>query len=336
MLSPRQKTGPICGLRLNHDMEMKIVTVLGPLAPEDMGVTDAHNHLWISPQTVPADNAPVLDQEDRILEELQEFKSAGGRSQIDCQPSGAGRDGNRLRVLSQKSGVHIVACTGFHLREYYPGKPNPWSMDADQAAEYFLSEIHDGLRETREGNQPVFPGFIKIAVRDTVEKSPLNLIDGAIFASVESGYAIEMHTEKGIGVVDFLEHISRRGLPLNNLVICHIDKRPDPGLHKELAQAGCLLEYDTFFRPKYHPEKNVWKLIPEMVRDGYDRSIALATDLADKVLWKTMGDGPGLVGFVGQVKERLESEISDPSIVSDLMGRNIAKRFALSIPETKS
>ena len=61
-----------------------------------------------------------------------------------------------------------------------------------------------------------------------------------------------------------------------------------------------------------------------------------ATDLADKGLWKTMGDGPGLVGFVGQVKERLESEISDPSIVSDLMGRNIAKRFALSIPETKS
>ena len=73
-----------------------------------------------------------------------------------------------------------------------------------------------------------------------------------------------------------------------------------------------------------------------MIRAGYDRSIALATDLADKELWKTMGDGPGLVGFVGQIKNRLELEISDPSIVSNLMGRNIAERFAISIPETKS
>ena len=335
MLSLRQQTELICGLRLNPDMEMRIVTVLGPMEPENMGVTDAHNHLWISPQRVPADNAPILDQEERILEELQAFKLAGGHSQIDCQPGGAGRDGNRLRVLSQKSGVQIVACTGFHLREYYPGKPNLWSVDADQATEYFLSEIQEGLMETREGNQPVFPGFIKIAVRDTVEKSPLNLIDGAVLTSVESGCAIEMHTEKGIGVVDFVEYLSRRGLPLNNLVICHIDKRPDYGLHKELAQAGCLLEYDTFFRPKYQPEESVWKLIPEMIGAGYERSIALATDLADKALWKTMGDGPGLVGFVGQIKERLESEISDPSIVSNLMGRNITERFALPAPEIR-
>lgn len=152
-------------------------------------------------------------------------------------------------------------------------------------------------------------------------------------ASIESGYKIEMHTEKGAGVENFLDMFSKLGLPLDRLVICHIDKRPDPGLHQELAQAGCLLEYDTFFRPKYHPEKNLWKLIPEMIKAGYHKSVALATDLADKKMWESMGEGPGLAGFIHQIKKRMEMEITEGSIITDLMGGNINRCLAVNIEE---
>ena len=64
-------------------------------------------------------------------------------------------------------------------------------------------------------------------------------------------------------------------------MLCHIDKRPDVGLHRDLAAAGVLLEYDTFFRPKYDPERNVWPLVERMLADGYAASIAIGTDLAD-------------------------------------------------------
>jgi hypothetical protein len=47
--------------------------------------------------------------------------------------------------------------------------------------------------------------------------------------------------------------------------MCHVDKRPDVGLHRELARAGVLLGYDTFGRPKYNPDQGVWQLIPALV-----------------------------------------------------------------------
>lgn len=315
-------------------MKDQIMTVLGPQAPGELGITDAHNHLWITEQENQADQAPVLDQETEIRQELIAYRKAGGGSQLDCQPGGAGRDGNKLRQLSASSGVKIVACTGFHLREYYPLDAGLWSMDGDQAVDYFLGEIHEGLEETRGGSPTVHPGFIKIAVRETIQKSPVHLMEAASAASKQSGYLIQMHTQRGANAEAFVRFFLDHNLPLDRLVISHLDKRPDLGLHRELAQAGCLLEYDTFFRPKYDPENNLWPLILSMVREGYSSSIACATDLADSALWETMGRGPGLVGFINVIKKRLEDHIADSPVVAKLMGENIAGRLGVHHKES--
>ncbi len=307
-------------------MEKQVVTVLGRVLADRLGITDAHNHLWISSVAGEEKNLPVLNQQDPIIAELTLYRHAGGGSQLDCQPGGAGRDGNRLYHLSSTTGVQIIACTGFHLNDYYPEDSGLWQMDSDQAGDYFLGEIRDGLEETRS-YIPVFPGFIKIAVRESLENSPRQLLEAAVKASNESGLLIEMHTEKGAGVEEFVEYLLGLGLPANRLVICHIDKRPDSGLHRELARTGCLLEYDTFLRPKYKPEQNLWPMLLELVRDGYEDSIALATDLADNKMWINLGDGPGLEAFITVIKKRLDDLIQDHGIVEKLMGGNICSRL---------
>lgn len=307
-------------------MDNSITTVLGEVGSDQLGITDAHSHLWISQQESAIEGAPVLDREDLIAAELREYRTSGGQSQLDCQTGGAGRDGNVLASLSKASGVHLIACTGFHLERYYPAHNEIWSMSADQAAKHFLNEVDKGLEETRAIG-PVYPGFIKIAALESLEKTPRQLMDAALMVSKKTGLMIEMHTEKGSGVEDLLPYISRQSFPPDRLVICHIDKRPDPGLHKELCQSGYLLEYDTFFRPKYNPEENLWPLLREMVRSGFSNSIALATDQAESSTWNSMGTGPGLAGFPTIIKERLEEEFQDPKIVEALMGGNIAKRL---------
>jgi phosphotriesterase-related protein len=229
--------------------------------------------------------------------------------------------------------VNIVACTGFHLEVYYPDGNTLWQMSLDDAAEYFMGEIESGLQETRRNNEAVFPGFIKVAVQEKLENTPQHLLEAAVEASKRSGLAIEMHTERGAGVENFLDFYSKKKFDLDRLIICHMDKRPDAGLHQELVQAGCVLEYDTFFRPKYLPEKNVWKLIPEMVTAGYHRSLVLATDLAESDLWAKIGGGPGLTGFVKKIMKRLEKIIDDRNIILDLMGANIARCLAVNDKE---
>ncbi len=314
-------------------MEKQVITVTGPVAASQMGITDAHNHLWISPVDCPALDAPVLNQQEAIVAELQTYRQAGGGGQIDCQPYGCGRDGNKLHQLAQASGVHVVANTGFHLREYSSPDNEIWQMDEDQACEFFIGEIKTGLMETRADETPVYPGFIKIAVRETLAESPVQLMAAAAQASLTSGLIIEMHTQKGQSVEDFVEFFDRQGLPPQQLVICHIDKRPDHGLHMELARAGYMLEYDTFFRPKYQPEENLWPLLQDMVEQGLARSLALATDMADSSMWQKIDGGVGITALITGVKGRLAELNYDEEIIMAMIGGNIVNRLAVTLEE---
>jgi phosphotriesterase-related protein len=111
------------------------------------------------------------------------------------------------------------------------------------------------------------------------------------------------------------------------MILCHMDKRPDFGLQRELAQAGVLLEYDTFYRPKYDPEANLWPLIERMAAAGLDGAVALATDMADPALW-AFGGGPGPASLPGSIRARLQAMGLSPTPIERMLGYNITARLA--------
>ena len=86
----------------------KILTVTGPIDPALAGVTDGHNHVWINPADEAASGTLVLNNLELIAQELRDYYQAGGRTIIDCQPGGSGRDGRKLRDLALSSRVNIV------------------------------------------------------------------------------------------------------------------------------------------------------------------------------------------------------------------------------------
>ncbi len=320
----------------------QVITVHGPVAAGDLGIVDAHSHLFIAPVPGGAADAPVLVDEDGVGRELTAFRAAGGGAVVDCQPGGCGRDGRVLRRLSEQTGVHVIAATGFHRRRYYPSDAPLFAMSATAAADYFRDEIAHGLLETRELPRPdksadrsqletcqVYPGVIKIAAESSLAASPLALFEAAAAVARETGYAIEMHTERGAAVEDYLAFFGGQGLSPRRLVFCHVDKRPDFGLHRELARAGVMLEYDTFFRPKYEPERNVWPLIREMAAAGLAGQVALATDMADPGLWSELGGRPGLLGIFIIIKEGLTRIGLPATTIDGLLGRNIAERLEI-------
>ena len=212
--------------------------------------------------------APLLCDRDVIAAGLTAYRAAGGGGLLDCQPGGCGRDGRVLAELSRLTGVPIVACTGFHLARYYPPDFWLWRATAEAARDTFVAEIVDGLAETRDTDQPVRAGFIKIAIPAEPAALPAALWEAAAAASRDTGAALLAHTEAGAAAEQIVARLLGYGAAADRLVICHIDKRPDFGLHRELAQAGVLLEYDTFFRPKYDPERNVWPLLQRMAAAG--------------------------------------------------------------------
>lgn len=310
----------------------KVITVLGPVEAEAIGITDAHNHLWIGPVAGAPDDAPRLTDEAAIAAELDDYRRAGGSAIVDCQPGGAGRDGRVLARLSRASGVHVIASTGFHRRRYYGDHAPLWEQSAAEAAVTMRGEITEGLAESRDGAEPVRPGLIKIALEATLAETPRHLLEAAAAVCQDTGYAIEAHTEKGASVELFLDYFLDEGVEPGRLVFCHVDKRPDLALHQSLAQAGVLLEYDTFYRPKYHPDAHLWPLLEQMVASGHAGSLALATDMAEAALWRRLGGGPGLVGLLAQIRPRLEQMGFDAPTVRQLLGGNIVGRLALPFP----
>ncbi len=306
-----------------------VTTVLGPVDPAALGIVDGHSHVWIEPVVGADPSAPILFDATAVTRELQQYKTAGGGAVVDCQPGGCGRNGRILPQLAQASGVHLIACTGFHRRIYYPANAPLWQMRGEEAADLFVRELTVALAETADAPQPVRAGFIKIAGEATLAETPHHLLEAAASACRTTGCAIEMHTEKGAAVEDFLQFFIDHGVSPQRLIVCHVDKRPDFGFHQTIAQSGAMLEYDTFFRPKYRPEQTVWPLLAQMAAAGLTSQIVLATDLADRGLWTQFGGQPGMAAFITQVKSRLEQMALEPETIYQLMGGNVARRLAM-------
>jgi predicted metal-dependent phosphotriesterase family hydrolase len=305
-----------------------VITVQGPLPYDHLGITDAHNHMWIAPVPGADPRAPILNQFDLILKELVEYREKGGGTLLDCQPEGCGRDGWKLLALSTASRVNLIACTGFHLKKYYPQNYWFWRAGAQKICDFLCSELEQGLFESLETPSPIRAGFIKIALESSWADCPHAALEGAAAAALKSKALMEIHTEKGALAEKACLYFMDLGLLPNQLVLCHMDKRPDAGLHKELARLGVLLEYDTFYRPKYDPSANLWPLIESMVNAGLSDRVALATDMAESQLYHHIGGGAGLASLPGEIQNQLRIKGFPETVRQQMLGGNIARRLA--------
>ena len=303
-------------------------TVLGQKSHETLGITDAHNHVWIGATPGADAAAPVLDQFDLIRNELLSYRAAGGGTLLDCQPGGCGRDINQLIRLSKESGVNIIASTGFHRRKYYPADYWLFGAQTSKIADHLIAECRVGLEEYSGNKEKPRAGFIKIALEADWKDTPQAAVEAAAAAACETGMLLEIHTERGQLAEKAVLYFTDQGVAPHQLVLCHIDKRPDYSLHAELSRFGVLLEYDTFFRPKYQPELNVWPLILTMVNAGLSDHIALATDMAEAEMYKSIANGPGLASLPGSIQTRLDQMGIPLKSIQQMLGENIARRLA--------
>jgi predicted metal-dependent phosphotriesterase family hydrolase len=305
---------------------MEIQTVSGPIPLENIKIADGYGHVWLTPpEGVHPDARLPLNDARAIEAELKDFRRAGGDTIVDCQPGGCGRDARMLVKLAEVTQLHLIAATGFHLPRYYPAGYWLWSASEEEAAAYFIEELTIGMRET-EGAVPAT--MINVGYDGLFKGQNRVLLEAAAEASRQTGAALLFHTEEGRNVEALPLFLEDRGVACQRLYFCHMDKRPDLGLHRELAQAGILLGYDTFIQPTYKPEREVWPLLKEMVAQGLEGSIAIGLDMASSSMWRHYGGQPGLVVLIDQLIPQLRAkEISDAA-VDRLIGQNVAECLA--------
>lgn len=315
---------------MNKIREKHILTVTGPVNLKKLGIIDAHSHVWIQKvKNCNCNSNFIIDNFSLIKKELIEYKDIGGSSIVDCQPWGCGRNGNKLYQLSKKTGVNIVAVTGFYKREYYSINNKIWKMNKKQATRFFIDEIEIGLNETLNKRNNIRAGLIKIGFIGELKEEYLTLTKAAVDAALETGLSITVHTEKGRNVELLIKFLEAQELPLSRVLLCHIDKRNDIDLHKSLANKSISLEYDTFFREKYNPKENVWLLLTQMVEDGYHTNIMIGSDIAEPYIWY-QDKKINYSRFLQNIKKRMSKINISKDAVDNMISINAAKFLCIN------
>jgi len=232
-------------------MGNEIMTVLGPIAPQELGLTDMHAHIMVDmsvwrrlaeplmPGNLPvsgdepvslenvgllrrnwfllADNM-LLDDEDVMAAEVSDFRAGGGRAMVEKSCLGARLDLPAVQRISQKTGVHVVATTGLFIEESWPEHTR--DMTIEQLTELMVKEIEDGIEDTG-----IKAGHIgELGVGSVSERDVRNL-RAAARASLETGVSVSVHHSigkpHGRTSVDIL---TQEGMNPQRIIMDHVDE----------------------------------------------------------------------------------------------------------------
>ena len=302
---------------------MSVVTVRGEVSPDTLGVTLPHEHLlfdlraWApevteasrialaeSPVTIeilgelyrdPEINRDNLRQLDvnLAIEEAMQFKFAGGSTIVDCTSIGLARDVNALRVVSEATGLNIVAGSGFYLAQVHPKYVAEKSVE--ELANQMIMEIQTGV-----GDTGIRCGIIgEIGTSWPLHPQEEKVLRAAAYAQQKTGAAVSVHPFPwGKNAHKLLDILEQEGANLTRVVMDHIDSCGfDAEYPASLAKRGCFVEFDTFGSEFYHDSYGTSEPtdrervadVMELAKKGYMSQILLSHDLSFKIMLKKYG-----------------------------------------------
>lgn len=234
----------------------RVNTVLGAVPAEELGIVAIHEHIGYGMPGSELDSRWWKTPEERYAEtvpKLRAFREHGGRTFVDATGICNGRDVDYYKSLSARTGVHIVACTGFVGGD--TALPHFARASVDYLAEVFVHEITVGIGDT--GSRA---GIIKVGVSRGGRMTELDkrIYRAAAQAAVRTGVPILTHL--AIDVEPAMAIFREEGLPLDRVLFGHADdginndRTPD----RWIAEQGGRVGFDTFGYETELPDPPFW------------------------------------------------------------------------------
>jgi len=296
-------------------MSQKIFrTVLGDRPASEMGLTYSHEHIIIEDSYVTAAHPEfLLNDVEKISEELGNFYSAGGRTVVDTMPANSGRNIIKSVEVSRRTGVNIIVPTGIHLEIYYPENHWRYTYTEDELSELFIADIQIGIDQfdysgpfvKRTQNRA---GLIKLATGDgSFTKHQEKVFRAVVNAHLETGAPILTHTNFGREALEQAKLFKNLGAQLEHVVLSHVDRAKDIDYNKAVLDMGVRVEYDSAFRWKKDGPNYTLQLLEHLL-PKYPDQITLGMDMAKNAYWKSYGGSPGLNYLIETIPRFLKSK----------------------------
>ncbi|OWY79262.1 phosphotriesterase [Rhodococcus sp. BUPNP1] len=222
----------------------RVNTVLGPIAPEELGIVAVHEHIGYGMPGSELDTrwwkSPEVRYEETVPK-LRKFHEYGGGTFVDVTGICNGRDIDYYKSLSAKTGVHIVACTGFVGGD--TALPFFERASVDYLMRQFVHEITVGIGDT--GSRA---GVIKVGVSRGGKMTELDkrIYRAASRAALATGVPILTHL--AIDAENAIAIFTEEGLPLHRVLFGHADDGVNAEKTRDtwIAQQGGRVGFDTF------------------------------------------------------------------------------------------
>ena len=228
----------------------EIMTVCGPIAPNELGFTSMHEHILhdsrvfrerlekLVPKDVPipmdADepvcienigylrrnyflswDAVSMDDEELMTAEMADFKASGGEAVVDMSTPGLRSNLPAIKRISQTTGVHVITTTGLYTEDTWPEKYR--EMSIKELTQYMKKEIDHGIDDT-----DIKPGHLKVAITD-LTKQQERVLRAAARVSNETGLSLTVHPGFIVGSDGrrIVKLLVDEGANLERVVIAH-------------------------------------------------------------------------------------------------------------------
>ncbi len=312
---------------------MIIRTVTGDIAPEALGLTLDHDHLLTRPPADVSDPDLCMDDEHAVIKECTLFHAAGGRAIVEMTTVDYGRDAAALARISNTAQVHIIAATGFNKGIFADRLSGPLSVDL--IAAWMTAEVSTGVCGHRVGaaheeTLDIRCGIIKASSSlNGANSNEQKVFEAAIAAHHATGAPISTHTERGTWAIEQAQLMIEGGVAPGNILIGHLDLKPDLGYLREVAATGVYLSFDQWGKQKYLPDSERIRLVVALVEQGYGSQMMLGGDMARRSYFMSYNGAPGLVHIPTTIATRLSEQIG-PDALHDLLVANPRRWLAFA------
>jgi predicted metal-dependent phosphotriesterase family hydrolase len=222
----------------------QLISVLGPIKSEELGVTLIHEHVMADFIGAARTGTHRYDSNkvfEKALPHLLALKKAGCTTFVDCTPVYLGRDVKILKRLAKATGLNIMTNTGYYgaaKENFLPA--HAYSETAEQLAARWINEWKHGIEGTG-----IYPGFIKTsldegALRPVYEK----LLTAVAITHLQTGLSISAHTGNGEAALAEIAILQKQGVHPSAFRWVHAQNEKDKTIHLRAARMGAWIEFD--------------------------------------------------------------------------------------------
>ncbi|MFF3447984.1 phosphotriesterase [Streptomyces sp. NPDC002667] len=295
-------------------------TVLGDVLPEDLGVCDAHDHLFFASPRLAGQE---LWDRSAARAELAAFRAQGGGAVVQWTPYGLGRRAADLPAVSRDAGVHVVASTGLHQAAHYTEQL--LGEVRGRLAGVFVAELTTGI-----GTTGVRAGLIKVAGGfHALDAHARWTMAAAAEAHHATGAPIAVHLELGTGALDVLDLLcGELGVPAHRVILGHLNRSPDLVVQREAAASGAYLAFDGPSRANHATDWRMPDAVRALADAGFGDRLLLGGDTTTAAA-RSVDGGPGMPYLLRRVRPRLELALGK-ELVDRILTGNAGRAFAVA------